>query len=268
MRFLGTAVALGCGFPGGVFTPALVFGALLGGVIWVLLSQVSFAPLSNHAFYSIVGMGALASAMLGAPISTVLIVFELTANYDVTIAVMVATALSSTLMQLSPHTSYFRWQLARRDVNITSGRDQSLLLTRSVEHLVKDDCSFIAAEDKIIDVERLLSKERNRVAILIEGNNLLLGSASLAVLVEASIEHGFEAPVAGVLIDESVSISVHTNLVAALQKMAEADMDYMPVTEASDEQCLVFKGLIFRDDLLRSYYEVMRAAREHEFGVN
>lgn len=267
LRLIGTSAALGSGFAGGVFTPSLVFGAIFGGLLWSVVALLFPNTVSAQGVYSIVGMGALASAMLGAPISTVLIVFELTANYDVTIAVMFAAAMASTTMQLSPHTSYFRWQLANRGVNITTGRDQSLLRTKTLEHLVRQECSFISADDKIIDTERQLSRERHLAAVFLNENNELLGSASLRLLVSASIDHGFDAYTASVLNSAKISVSEHTNLVAALQTMAEHNLDYLTVVTdvETDRQ---FKGVVYRSDLMKAYYNVVRDARAEEFGVN
>ena len=265
-RMISTALALGSGFAGGVFTPSLVFGALVGALVWALLSPLF--PASSQGVYAIVGMGALASAMLGAPISTVLIVFELTANYQVTIAVMLAAAMASTVMQLSPNTSYFRWQLGRRGINITSGRDQSLLRTQTIENLVKQSFSAIEEADKIIDVQRRLSADRHRIAIFTDAEGHFVGSANLRMLVAESIDHGFDTPACDVLGPATRCIGVQTNLVAALQEMAENDMDYMPVVEDKDEARSPLRGVVFRDDVLRNYYDVVRAARAEEFGVN
>ncbi len=269
LRTAGTGLALGSGFAGGVFTPSLVFGALLGGLFWSVFAVLAPSLASTHSVYSIVGMGAVASAMLGAPISTVLIVFELTANYEVTIAVMLAAAMASALMQLSPHTSFFRWQLACRGVNITTGRDQSLLRTKTIESLIKKEFTLIQADDKIIDVERQLSGNRHRIAVLLGDEDKLLGSANLRILVAASIDHGFEANAADALHPDTKSIEKHTNLVVALQQMADHGMDYMPVVESSStEESSKFLGIVVRADLLRDYYDVVRAARAEEFGVN
>lgn len=265
-RMVSTALALGSGFAGGVFTPSLVFGALVGALVWAVFSP--FLSISSQGVYAIVGMGALASAMLGAPISTVLIVFELTANYEVTIGVMLAAAMASTVMQLSPNTSYFRWQLGRRGVNITSGRDQSLLRTQTIENLVKQSFSFIEDGDKIIDVQRRLSAERNRIAILTDSDDCFVGSANLRMLVAESIDHGFDTLAEDVLGPATRCIGLQTNLVAALQEMAENDMDYMPVVEDRDGERSPLRGVVFRDDVLRNYYDVVRAARAEEFGVN
>ena len=268
LRLLGAGIALGSGFAGGVFTPALVFGALLGALFWLMITPLIPTLISDHSVYSIVGMGALASAMLGAPISTVLIVFELTANYEITIAVMLAAAMASIVMQLSPHTSFFRWQLSRRGVNITTGRDQSLLRTRTIEDLVKQECSLIKVKDQIIDVQRQLSKQKHRVAILLDTENNLIGSASLRLLVAASIDNGFDALAADVMYNHEISVEQHTNLVVAVQQMADHGMDYMPVVKSREDESAQFMGIVLRSDLLKSYYDVVRDARAEEFGVN
>lgn len=267
VRLVGTGVALGSGFAGGVFTPSLVFGAILGGLVWFGVTLIFPTMVSVQGVYSIVGMGALASAMLGAPISTVLIVFELTANYDVTIAVMFAAAMASTTMQLSPHTSYFRWQLSRRGINITTGRDQSLLRTKTLEDLVKQECSYISADDKVIDTERQLSHTRHRAAILINDKNEFMGSASLRLLVAASIDHGFDARTSSVLSPAEVCVSEHTNLVVALQTMADHNLDYLPVV-GDVETDRRFKGVVYSADLMKAHYNVVRDARAEEFGIN
>ena len=181
---------------------------------------------------------------------------------------MLAAAMASTVMQLSPNTSYFRWQLGRRGVNITSGRDQSLLRTQTIENLVKQSFSFIDDGDKIIDVQRRLSAERNRIAILTDSDDCFVGSANLRMLVAESIDHGFDTPAEDVLGPATRCIGLQTNLVAALQEMAENDMDYMPVVEDRDGERSPLRGVVFRDDVLRNYYDVVRAARAEEFGVN
>ena len=135
-KLLGGAMALGSGFPGGVFSPALFAGAMLGGVYWFLMQTALPVDISSQGVYSVVGMAAVASAMLGAPISTLLIVFELTVNYDLVIAVMLAAAMASTFMQLLPHSSFFRWQLSERGINLNTGRDQGLLRTRTIDEFV------------------------------------------------------------------------------------------------------------------------------------
>lgn len=267
LKTVGTALALGSGFAGGVFSPSVFLGTMLGGVYCYLLGMTGVADLSAPGVYSIVGMAGVASAMLGAPISTVLIVFEVTRSYDVTLAVMIAAAFASTVMQLSTYSSFFRWQLTRRGVNISSGRDVSLLMTHTIEKLITQRFSSTSITSEIGQVEAQLGRERQRIVMVIDEEGLFVGSLDLRGVVIQTIENGRDALISECLQDETNVINPDTNVVAALQKMAEAEVDYLPVVGPSDEAGGNLRGVIFRSDLLLEHYSVLRKAREDEFGV-
>lgn len=90
-----TALCIGAGFSGGVFSPALLIGSLIGAFFWMGMSGQGGIPTSGVAVYAIGAMMAFASAVIGAPLTCILIVFELTRNYDITIAAMVAVVFSN-----------------------------------------------------------------------------------------------------------------------------------------------------------------------------
>ncbi len=94
-----TAITFAFGFGGGVFSPSLYLGAMLGGAFGVIATQMFPELSSGNGAYTIVGMGAVAGAVLGAPISTILMIFELTNNYAITIAVMIATVTASLILK-------------------------------------------------------------------------------------------------------------------------------------------------------------------------
>ena len=98
-KLLVVAIALGSGFAGGVFGPAVFVGAMLGSAFWWLADLVGLPLVAGMGVYAAIGMAAMGSALLGAPISTVLIVFELTRDYGITLGVMTAAAVASTTMQ-------------------------------------------------------------------------------------------------------------------------------------------------------------------------
>ena len=96
-KIVATSLSVGGGFGGGVFTPAIMLGAMLGGAYGIVATGVFPDLSSGPAVYNIVGVGGVAAAVMDAPISTTLIVFELTDDYPLTIALMVVVVLSSLL---------------------------------------------------------------------------------------------------------------------------------------------------------------------------
>ncbi len=265
-KVLGGAVALGSGMPGGVFSPALFIGAMLGGVYWYLIELVVPLQLSSQGVYSVVGMAAIASAMLGAPISTLLIVFELTVDYDLIIAVMLAAAMASTFMQYMPHSSFFRWQLAERGINLNTGRDQGLLRTKTIDEFVTQNFIRVEADAALVAVESSMYAHRRYIAIVMNEENQFIGSLSTDELMAGMVQDR-DAVCETAMNNVEHAIPHSTSLLAALQFLNEHDTNYAPVTKTGDEAEEVV-GVIYRSDVLKALYDMMRAARSEEYGVN
>lgn len=260
------ALALGSGFAGGVFSPSLFIGAMFGGAFWWLFSLIGIELQSSPGVYSVVGMAAVASAMLGAPISTLLIVFELTIDYDLVIAVMLAAAVASTAMQLMPHNSFFRWQLNKRGINLNSGRDQSLLRTRTIDDLISSKFIKASHDATLRDVEAAMLAVRYYVAIIVDERGHFVGSLSTNDVLSAAAERDRDVLCSNVGHDVSHAIPTSSSLLAALHKLNELDTNYAPVTRVGEEHTEVI-GVIYRTDVLNGLYNMLREARAEEYGV-
>jgi len=127
MKTLATAITLSSRFGGGVFSPSLYLGAMTGGAFGIIAAGVFPELASSQALYSILGMGAVAGAVLGAPISTTVIVFELTGGYALSIALLLTVAIAhGANLALHGH-SYFQWQLEMRGLFLKDGPHRSEL---------------------------------------------------------------------------------------------------------------------------------------------
>jgi CIC family chloride channel protein len=133
-----TAITLASRFGGGVFSPSLYLGAMTGGAFGIIAASVFPDQASSHGLYAIVGMGAVSAAILGAPISTALIVFELTGDYAVVIALLLAISMSSGLMQAVHGQSLFHWQLSTRGLFLTGGPPQHIVRVWKVHDFMVD----------------------------------------------------------------------------------------------------------------------------------
>ena len=300
----GTALALSSGFAGGVFSPSVFMGAMLGGVFILAFPVIPFVQ-ADQALYSIAGMAAVSSAMLGAPISTILIVFEITRDYGVTLAVMTAAAFASTTMQMGKHTSFFRWQLYTRNVNIASGRNLSILRLETLEKLITQIFVRVKVGDPLRKVESQLGVSRKRIAVVENDEGEFIGSVELKEVISVSTEmtkreqdalrsdnddHGdidelqsetsdndedkVEPPepiietIEQMVREHPVYANASTNLVVALQLMAENDLDHLAVVGEDDQGAKKILGVVYKADVLAEHYNLLRRAREEEFGVN
>ncbi|WP_322892961.1 MULTISPECIES: chloride channel protein [unclassified Yoonia] len=138
LKVIAVAITIGGRMGGGVFSPSLMIGALTG-LAFGLIATAVFPNVSGEgSLYALAGMGAVAAAVLGAPISTTLIVFELTGDWQTGLAVMVAVSLSSALSSRLVHRSFFLTQLERRNVHLAAGPQAYLLATIPVTDNLRD----------------------------------------------------------------------------------------------------------------------------------
>ncbi len=127
LKTAAVAITFGGRMGGGVFSPSLMVGALSGLAFGIIATGVLPDVSGSYTLYAFAGMGAVAAAVLGAPISTTLIVFELTGDWQIGIAVMVSVSMSTALASRLVDRSFFLTQLERRDIHLAAGPQAYLL---------------------------------------------------------------------------------------------------------------------------------------------
>ncbi len=132
---------------GGVFSPSLMVGALTGLAFGMIATGIFPDVSGSETLYALAGMGAVAAAVLGAPISTTLIVFELTGDWQTGLAVMVTVSLSTALSSRLVDRSFFLTQLERRDIHLAAGPQAYLLSLVRVTSVMRTVDAPDAASD-------------------------------------------------------------------------------------------------------------------------
>lgn len=136
-KILATSITLGFRMGGGVFSPALFLGAMTGSAFGLIATSVFPDLASSSGLYALLGMGGVGAAILGAPISTTVIIFELTGGFDFAAALLLTVAISSGLSQAFFGRSYFYWQLFTRGVILHEGPHHHYISTLKVAKLIK-----------------------------------------------------------------------------------------------------------------------------------
>ncbi|RVT85336.1 chloride channel protein [Rhodobacteraceae bacterium CCMM004] len=137
VKVAALSITMGGRMGGGVFSPSLMVGALTG-LAFGLIATAMFPNVSgSETLYALAGMGAVAAAVLGAPISTTLIVFELTGDWQTGLAVMVAVSMSTVLCSRLVTRSFFLTQLERRKIHLAKGPQAYLLSMFRVQNVMR-----------------------------------------------------------------------------------------------------------------------------------
>jgi CIC family chloride channel protein len=127
VKAAAAAITIAGRMGGGVFSPSLMLGAMAGLAFGIIATSILPDVSGSQTLYALAGMGAVAAAVLGAPISTTLIVFELTGDWQTGLAVMVAVSMSTALSSRLVDRSFFLTQLERRNIHLAAGPQAYLL---------------------------------------------------------------------------------------------------------------------------------------------
>ena len=141
LKTIAVAITIAGRMGGGVFSPSLMIGALVGLGFGLVATSIFPEVSGAVTLYALAGTGAVAAAVLGAPISTTLIVFELTGDWQTGLAVMVSVSLSTALASRLVDRSFFLTQLERRGVHLAAGPQAYLLAMCRVSSIMcpRDD---------------------------------------------------------------------------------------------------------------------------------
>lgn len=135
---------------GGIFSPALMMGSLTGLAFGLIATSVFPNVSGSETLYALAGMGAVAAAVLGAPISTTLIVFELTGDWRAGIAVMAAVSISTAFASKMVHRSFFLTQIERKGHHLAAGPQAYLLAMFRASHVMRPISELDAAQAALL----------------------------------------------------------------------------------------------------------------------
>ena len=265
-KIVATSVCIGFGFGGGVFSHALVIGAMLGGAYGAVFTQLFPGISSGQGAYTIVGMGAVAAAVLAAPISTTLIVFEMTGNYALTMAVMLAVVVASVMTQQIFGHSFFTAQLARCGFDVRDGVEMGRLRAITVASVMESDCRTVTLGTRLPELRAALQQAGIGELFVVDDDGALCGTITLAGLGEVAFDQNMDDLMrAGDVVRRySCILATDDNLETALERVRESGEEHIPVVE--DRHSMRFAGCLHERDLMNLYSKTLRDTRREEQG--
>jgi len=177
LKVAAVAVTMGGRMGGGVFSPSLMLGSLVGLAFGLIATGIFPNVSGSETLYALAGMGAVAAAVLGAPISTALIIFELTGDWQTGLAVLVSVSISTALAARLVDRSFFLTQLERRNIHLAAGPQAYLLSMFRVSNVMRGPDHPDAAPSEA-------------VWQAIEAGHMIDGNATLEAALPMFEEHG------------------------------------------------------------------------------
>ncbi len=262
-KLIATAMTVAATRVGGVFTPALFIGATLGGGLASAASGILPGFNIVPEAFALVGMAGLVAGATHAPLTAIMIVFEMTSDYDLILPLMLTGAIAYiTARRIHPHSIYSEW-LVRKGEKITHGRDTALLERLEVQTCYNSDPHVIGETATVPQIIKAIGLSTQTEFPVIDGKLRFLGMLTYGDLraVIADAASLGEVVVAGDLASpEYESVTLRDTLHTALQRLGVRGSHHIPVVAADDNQKLL--GLISRQEIFAAYDRALLAETE------
>ncbi|MGM0987432.1 MAG: chloride channel protein [Pseudomonadota bacterium] len=265
LKIAATGLCLGMGFSGGVFSPALVIGTLFGALCASLIGQLSGTPQETFVFYAVCGMVAVTSPVIGAPLTSLLIVFELTGSYALTTAALASVTLASPIAAQLFGRSLFDIQLERRGLDLSAGRGRAVLRATPVTEQLTDDCVTLAPQTPVAEAVTALCRARHGEGYLVDARGRYRGCVGLADLEAARESATGPTHVAGVTRLARPVLRPDTSLWDAMAELQDVTGEALPVVDPDTDD--TFKGVVFESSIARAYLAHSDELRREEHGT-
>ena len=251
-KLLMTAVSIGGGFPGGVFAPSIFLGAALGGAYGLVAGQLLPGLSLTPQAFAMVGMAAVLAGTVHAPLTAIILLFEMTNDYRIILPLMLAVMVSLVLSQVLERYSVYGLGLARKGVQLERGRDVRVLEGITVGEVMQHDATSLHESDTLQAAADVLIQSRHHGLPVLNDAGDLVGIITLQDLDRAHADGGFQTKTAGdVATRELVVAYPDETMDLALQRMSLRDLGRVPVVDRGKPRQLL--GMLRRTDIVRAY---------------
>lgn len=258
VKMLATSLTLGSGGSGGIFSPSLFIGvslgSFLGSVFNIYFPEITATP----GAYALVAMGGLLAGATRAPLTAIIMVFELTKDYNIILPLMITCVISNILSSRLSHESIYTLKLLRRNIGIKEGVEVNLMNSIFVKEVFRRHFDYIKMTDNFSQIVNHIIKGKYSEYPVVDKERHVRGIISIHDIKDYLYER--EALQHVLIASDIANTDFETlrptdNCNTALDKMRKYDLEGLPVTDGTDENKII--GMIWRKDIQDAYQKEM-----------
>ncbi len=257
VKIIATSLTIGSGGSGGVFAPSLFIGAMLGGAYGKLTALVVPEIAIPSGACALVGMGSVFAGASHAPISAILIMFEMTGNYKIILPLMITCIISTVVVRRFTKESIYTLKLIRRGIDIQRGKDLDMMQKISVSDAMVKEVITIDEAITVQDADEMIrtTQPHRAYPVLDEAGNLS------GMITRKDIDRVLEAGrtdvhIKDIMVRNIIACYPDENLKTALHRLGEGGIGRLPVVERETPRRLV--GLITREGIIDAYNQLLK----------
>ena len=263
VKLAATVLTLGSGGSGGAFMPSLFLGAVLGTAFADLVAPVWTFSVLEPGGFAVVGMAATFAAVARAPLTSILIVFEITQDYGLVLPLMLATSLATFLADRVHPLSIYTMALARKGIRLTRRGEIDLLDTVPVGAVIRPSPAVAHPDETTAALQERFDETRMHGMPVVHPDEGLVGVVTVTDIVRGG-GASESVSVADVMTPNPVTASPSTPASVVLERMASLGIGRVPVVAEDDPSRLV--GLFRRESAVDAYHQALAQEVHHDLG--
>jgi chloride channel protein, CIC family len=267
---LASAISVGSGFRGGLFSSSLLLGSVYGGTAVVMLQAALSALGLAHIeldpnAYMLVGMGAVAAAIVGAPVTMIFLVLELTGSFPAALGVMVGVIIAAVTTRLTFGYSFATWRFHLRGVSIRGGYDVGWVQELTVGKLMRTDVHLAPMGMSVAAFRAQYPLGGVKRVFLVDAENRYRGIIAAADVHNPDLDGDASArPIDALRAEEDQFLLPYQTIRVALNRFVSAEAETLAVLSDSTQRRIV--GFVTEGYALRRYNQELERVRAEELG--
>jgi len=251
LKIIAFSLSLGSGGFGGTIIPSIFTGTMLGGAFGIVVNIVYPGMTASPGAYALVGMGAVFAGTARAPLTAILILFELTRNYNLILPLMFACVLSNVMSNALYPESIFTEGLRRRGIKIREGREVDVMTSILVKDAMITNVQIVSEDKSVETLEALMQISHHVGFPVVDSEGKLSGIVTLSDL-RNKVKSGEVNKKTGDIATKEVEVAYpDETLDVALKRLASKQIGRLPVVDKEDKTKLF--GIITRSDIVNAY---------------
>jgi CIC family chloride channel protein len=263
-KLVASAISLGSGFRGGMFSSSLLLGCLFGAVFGQILTLIVPALAGQQAVLMLVGMASVAAAVIGSPLTMVFLVLEGTDNFPVTVGVMAGVVVASTIVRLAFGYSFSTWRFHQRGIGIRSAHDIGWLADLTVSRLMRADAKTVPETTPLAELRERFPPGSTKRVFVVSATGEYIGSLDVAALHEEKPSDPTAQTARNFAKDGDLYLLSYENVRTALARFEDKEIESLPVLESPTERNVI--GYLSEQYALRRYNQELERRRVAELG--
>ena len=266
LKIFTTSFTLGSGGSGGVFAPTLFIGAAFGGAFGLGFSVLVPWAVPQPMAFALVGMAALFAGSGRAPITCIVMLMEMTADYSLILPLMIAVSSSFFVSSLIEPESIYTMKLSRRGVKIRSGTHISALQTITVNEAMTTDPTVLHPTQTTGEVFEIIDRTHHTKFPVLDDFGNVIGILIAEDLFHEPKEDGSEYQVRELMNPDFLRLTPGCTVDSVLQAMMKRDEGHAVVSDPKDPEKMI--GYITKADVLKAYEIAIIRLQKSGFDVD